>query len=472
MKAVSVLSFALAFLFVINSANAFTVSVTNVNRSAFEGQALNYTLNITNDLNRTDRVTYFDLIVISSFRVMYTPSSRVTISPNQSTLVNISIQSTDNTPLAIEVPFKIYLSSDYGGRSEALLKGRFDKMPVISNPVKPVVSGLDIADSLDPRTAHVLIATIYNPDDKIVEAYLNYSVNKDEDIIFSGSVNSTLEPLTNNRITIPIDLSYYQEPGNYSFTLRAYNQNYSYPANNTYFQVGGFAEYDIKPSVKQSILGKIITVSVTNTGTAIGTTNASISIVPLERIFRYQSDGNITYKDGSLIFIATVLPGQTKELVYRVTYIPLLASPFVLLFAFFLFRHLNRKVEVRRIIVNSSVSDDDFMFKIMIKIRNISNDKIKDIRVKEKLLPFAKKVGNYGTLSPKMIKDSTGKKLLWEIDELQSGDEAVITYGIKTSVGILGNIILPPTFVRFKAGGATKSASSSVLVVSPDLEEK
>jgi len=457
----------LASLLVLQSASAFTLSAYDINRSVYEGQKLNYTVEITNDKNITDTVSYFDLVSISSFRVSYVPISRVLLAAGETKNVTILISSTDNTPLAIEVPFKIYFSSLVDNNQELVLRGRFDKLPS-DIPKRPVITKIEIAESLDPRDEQAIIATIYNPSDSLVESFINYSVKKDTEIVLNNNITTLLEPLAFSQIEIPVDLFYYQEPGNYTFTIRAYNQNYSLPANFSVFQVGGFSEFNVSDLSSSSIFGKTIRVRFTNEGTAIGSSTRVVSLTPLQRLLNYATEGEVTYANGALTLYTLLLPGQSKDVVYKVTYIPLLISPFVLLGLVVAFKHFTRKMDVSRAVTETTMTNEEFSFKVVLRVKNVSQDKLKNIRVREKLLPFAKTVGSYGTLHPKMIKDSTGKKLLWEINELGPGDEAVISYRIRTSVGILGKIILPATLITAKFRGRTARAKTQLFVITPE----
>lgn len=456
-------------LLALPSVFAYTLSVETVNNRAYEGESLNYTINITNDLNISDSVTFFDLVFVGQFVMNYIPSNRLTLTAGESRIINVSILSTDDTPLAIEIPFKIYFNSEGDANDTVILKGRFDKLPDFY--LKPLIKEIIIGDVIDPRIGQSLIAVVYNPDDRTMNVVLNYSVKKGEAVVLSGGVEQSLEPYSTTNVVLPVNLNYYQEPGMYSFIVQAYNGDSALPANETVFEVGGFAEFSVSPDIEKNIFGKNLIITVENTGTAIGSTSFTLSILPIERWLRYSSNVNVTYADGELNFTVSLLPGQQRIIEYKVTYIPLYLLPLFLIVLGYAYWYFTRRLDVVRTVSDIQVGDEYFSFKIVIRIKNLSNEKLKDIRVKEKLLPFAKKVGSYGTLHPKFVSNSSEKKLLWEVGELGPKDEAVITYRINTSIGIIGRIFLPATQVKFKYKGHTNSSSSSVLIVSPDEEK-
>ena len=130
-----------------------------------------------------------------------------------------------------------------------------------------------------------------------------------------------------------------------------------------------------------------------------------------------------------------------------------------------IYSYLTRKVSISRKIIPLDVGEHSSTFKVTIKVKNISNATLKNVRVRDTMLPFIKKIGTYGTLHPKMIKDLTGKKLLWTVGEVAPKSEVIITYRFDTSLAILGRIFLPGTKVEYKHKGKFGSTRGKVSLV-------
>jgi len=386
-------------------------------------------------------------------------SSRVILAPGENATVSFSVFSTVDTPLLIEIPFKIYFSNPSGENNEITFKGKFLK----ASDFRPIILSSSFPSSLDPRVSQELGVSVYNPSSSFIDSTVKFEVLSGGNLVFNGSKSVRIEPLSSENVSVPVNFNYWQAPGTYTIRYRAYNKDYAFEWNQTVFNIKGFDEYAIsKPIVSQGLFGKTIILNVTNTGTIRGDFSFNLTASPLERLFGYYHEGDIKISGSSLVLGASINSGEVAVFVYKVTYVPVIMLPIVLLLAYYAYYYLNRKITISRKIVPISITENSTTFRVTIKLRSLANSKIKDLRIKEYILPFVKKIGSYGTLHPKQISDLTGKKLLWEVNELAPKGEVIITYEFHTSMGILGRIILPGTRAEYSVKGRKISSKGGV----------
>ncbi|MBR9679135.1 MAG: hypothetical protein GON13_02605 [Nanoarchaeota archaeon] len=442
--------------------NAYTLAYEVINSTVIEGDSLHYIFTITNEKSYTDNIWLSYFIDENLFNI-HSSASRVSLLAGENKSIDFYIDSTKDTPLLIEIPFTIYFSNPAGMNNEITLKGKFLK----ASNLRPIVTGYSFLDFVDPRQEQELIINVHNPTNMIIDSEVRYEILQYDVVLFNNSKNVLLEPLTTAKVFFKIGLEYGQLPEDYILRFRAYNKGYANEWNETEFKVISYYEYAVgSPVVEQNVFGKIIKLNITNVGTGEGVISVPINIAPIERFFNYYTDGDIVFENGKILLTATLNAGETASFVYKVTYIPLLLLPFILLGIYLIYVYATRKISISRKVVPLNLGEHSSTFKVTIKIKNISNATLKNVRVRDVMLPFIKKIGTYGTLHPKMIRDLTGKKLLWSVGEVAPKSEVIITYHFDTSLAILGRIFLPGTKVEYKHKGKVGSVRGKISLVS------
>ncbi len=94
---------------------------------------------------------------------------------------------------------------------------------------------------------------------------------------------------------------------------------------------------------------------------------------------------------------------------------------------------------------------------ISLNLRNRSRKVIRDIVVRDHVSPLAAVVKKFDTLVPNINRKVTGTELTWKIKELKPKEERVLTYKIRPSVDILGQLRLPKAHALFKTKKGKRS---------------
>lgn len=107
--------------------------------------------------------------------------------------------------------------------------------------------------------------------------------------------------------------------------------------------------------------------------------------------------------------------------------------------------------------------------KVIINIRNRSSQKIENMEIKE-MIPNIVEVEDevsIGTLKPsKVMKNEKGEYLInWYMESLDSGEERVLSYNVKSKLPVIGGFTLNPTKAKYKVNEKYKISNSNRLEV-------
>ncbi len=454
----------LIFLLVSN-AGAFILSCNvTCDRTFVEDQTPAYVVDVFNDLNNTEVISYS-----SADTLLNHNRGHFTLEPNRTQTLNLTFKFRDAPPIGVSTYHTLLFRGNESGDSELKLRVAYvRKTPPPILPPLPEIVFLQVNNKqpVDPRQDFSVNLIVYNPSNAFMSSAIKFFVEKDDTVITSGEMNQSLEPLSPNNIILPLRFNSHQAPGDYSFRIRAYNMNYSIDWNTTFFSVMGWSSFSVLPSINSTLFGRVYSIAFENSGTAEGTASTFLPLTPIDRLLGISRSEGVTLSKNILNFNVTVSAGAFKILQYRVSYLPIYVMPFFLIICIMLFLYYNRKVVVGRIIQDKSFSeaDNSFSFRVRIVVKNLSDKRFSNVAITERVLPFVKRIGGYGTLHPSLIQGKY-KKLLWSLHEIEPHGELVISYSVTTSVAIIGRLVLPRTILRFKIGGRSYSAHSNSTII-------
>jgi hypothetical protein len=178
-----------------------------------------------------------------------------------------------------------------------------------------------------------------------------------------------------------------------------------------------------------------------------------------------KEDGKLNYK-----WEVSLEPFESYPVKVRVNYLGLLLLVVAIILAVVLF-FLNRSPVVVTKKVTETETDEGGLskLKVLINIKNRSMKLLKDIAVVDKIpkLLDIEKHTTLGSLKPSRVKKTSANEalILWDIDELQPGEERVINYYLKSNLKILGGLTLHPAMAKLKANDKDiKTRSNRVFV--------
>ncbi|MFA6089074.1 MAG: hypothetical protein WC755_04380 [Candidatus Woesearchaeota archaeon] len=146
---------------------------------------------------------------------------------------------------------------------------------------------------------------------------------------------------------------------------------------------------------------------------------------------------------------------ETKTVVVKSNY-TILAIIIVLGILLVIYAILTRdKIEVHKRVSPISTSAEGLSkFKVIVMVKNITDDNLKDIKLHDKIPHIAalQHTDYIGTVRPsKVLKHpQKGTILTWDIEELHPREERMMYYVIESKLNIIGNFNLPSAYAKIK----------------------
>lgn len=184
--------------------------------------------------------------------------------------------------------------------------------------------------------------------------------------------------------------------------------------------------------------------------------------------------GKFIKEDGKryLIVPVDIPPGESFTIQITRNYITLLIIAVLVAVITILYYIFRSPLTIRKTATNIAFKEGGVSeLKVVLNISNRSKNKLKDIEIIDRIPNIAdlEKGLTIGTLHPtKILKhERKGTIIKWLIEELDAGDERVISYKIKSHLSILGEFSLSPTIAKFKFKGKEMITHSNSLGISP-----
>jgi hypothetical protein len=119
--------------------------------------------------------------------------------------------------------------------------------------------------------------------------------------------------------------------------------------------------------------------------------------------------------------------------------------------------YLRTALTVKKTVSFVKTKGDEFALKVTVRLK--AHKHVTNIKINERLPGMAKLYEKFGRKPDKF--DERTKLLSWNIPDLNSGEERIITYIIYSKMKILGKIELSPTHVSFDQGGKNNETLSN-----------
>lgn len=202
-------------------------------------------------------------------------------------------------------------------------------------------------------------------------------------------------------------------------------------------------EISVSENVQEGLFGKSYSFDITNTGNVLYSDEwtdifTSFDMALLTSNLEYDS---LPYGSETKVTWAIDLePGETMTIAYSVSYYPVLIGGILLLLAVFLFitNYLNKFSVVKELRQGADT------ILVNVSIKNRTNTEMKNVKVEDMIPKPLKLVRDFGTVIPNsLVNAKNGTKLAWKFDTLAPKEEIIITYQVKSSMHVVGNLQLP-----------------------------
>ncbi|MDD5182483.1 MAG: hypothetical protein PHC66_04960 [Candidatus Nanoarchaeia archaeon] len=253
--------------------------------------------------------------------------------------------------------------------------------------------------------------------------------------------------------------------GNLNYTLRIIMQD-TYLDTKGVFNVPEFSTCTVTENAKSGLLGRTYSADVNNAGTGDAACTITSAISGLEKYLVDDRTAGYTYDGKTVSWQITVPAGQATTVGYKITYVPIIAIPFVIILAVIAVWYFTRKMEIKKELVDYRRHAGFMDLKLQVHVKNLTNGEMKNVKIYDFLPAFIKEIREFGTVPGTVTTKDRQKAVKWELEHLKPKEERIFSYKVRTSVEVLGNMNFPPTTVEYKdAKGVERQESSNVLTV-------
>lgn len=461
----------LMFASFVSSADTFTVNYIPVKTSISHDETAYFKVIITNA--DTVQGEYLIKFPNSDWIGMTEPLDdyRFFLDSGKSKTLNISLMPKSHVPLGPHsvplvisdaktgsystVNLPLQLLSDT--KKEYLPSVRFDpEMKYDNDPRQPISIKLNI-DNLNYRD--------------IKELKINV-----KSAFFSEERVITIPPQEYKEETFVFDIDPYHEPATDTvrITLSTYAENKTYKWEKTVeYRITSYNEVLKTVNINESFMRHVVFIDVYNDGN----TGTIYTVSHATSFWKYlftqevpESSYMKTEQDRFLVWEVHLEPKESATIAIYTDYRVLALLAFILLIGIFGYYAFRPSLVVKKEVSNIGTSEGGISdIKIILYIKNRSRNIVGDLAILEKI-PHIADIGNdfqVGTIKPSkvLLNPKKGTLVKWELQSLESGEERIITYRIKSKLSILGGITLPPTTVRYNKAGRQFKVRSNRLIL-------
>ncbi len=158
-------------------------------------------------------------------------------------------------------------------------------------------------------------------------------------------------------------------------------------------------------------------------------------------------------------WIQELRPGESLEVVVKTNWvipIVVLGGVVVLIILFNFYFKSNLKLTKK--ITQVKTKGGEFALKVSIHAR--AKKYVEKINIMDKLPPIVKLYKRYGTIAPDRI-DEKNRRLEWNIESLNEGEDRVVSYIIYSKIGVVGRFELPPAKAIYEKKARIKETQSN-----------
>ncbi len=392
----------------------------------------------------------------------------VDVGPNETTATTLLIKPQEGVPPGRYNVEITYLSKNTGEKVVDVYTIIVDKDPVIpihyepNVTVKPVVSeifGLGKINSvelsflnnnpLDLSSVNVKLASKSFSQETIVQI----GPREDKIVDFSISLNEKYGGI-NDVLAISVST----------------NNSLLYSAQIPFFisTAGNIKEKVVK---SETFFTKTFTYAYTNVGTTDVLYKIRIPTNYWNALFTSTYPSLKLFRDKEGLFYSgteEIVAGSSFELRVFINYFLIVYFIVLVLFVLFLYYMLRSPVIVTKEATKVDIVEGGIAsVHIVISIKNRSARLLKTIKITDKIPAIAQMDKKGEPIKPtKVYPFNGGTAVQYDIHSLESREQIFVNYTMKTRLGVLGNLRLPPTIVQFNSG-KKKAYSNPVDVYTP-----
>lgn len=408
-------------------------------------ETASYKLTITNNAHEKQRYSLFSFVLGWSIEPNPLKDKIIEIFPGQSKSTTIQVRPKDKFNPGV-YGLELNIETDLGEKYA-------EKLNVYINPDKPldylpsVSVTTELNEKMNPQKVQTIKLYLENRNPlNITEMAIRLESEISE---FNARTTVDLLPLGKSNVEFTITPNPQQRPNQYTLFFVFERNGETIKVVNQQIEILPVtAPFEVKVSETRAFLKRSYHLEAANPGNIRDQQNVTLPVSFWQGIFT-RSEGKIVKIDDKryLSWELSLDSNEVKDLAavqnYRYLFYFLIA---LLLFGLF-YLATKSPIGVRKSSVGARAEDATLSeLKVTLHIKNYSSKPIKDLEVVDLIPGIAdiEKSLDLGTLKPLEIKHTKkGTLVKWKLAEIESQEDRLITYKIRSKLKILGALKLP-----------------------------
>ncbi len=439
----------LVMLLVFGAAFSLSYNLESVKDTGYPGETLVYNLTVTNDGNKTETVSIF-LPSVAKYTIN---PNNFQLAPGESKLVKIEY----TIPIGAE-PGTYFLSIRVNGENTNMHL----KITVLrpeSEYQKIEITAIR-GGSFDPRNGGTITLVIDNPVD-IASAKFELITP------FGNQTKSMILQKGTNSLSFFISAPNKTAPNEYPIKVIMYVHGIE-KVYNSKIKILGYSTCIIDKKENSNALFYRAEYYVKNDGTENGTCQVKAYVSGLNKLLLGSISEGYKIEGNEIIWNVAVEPGKTKIVYYEVTYYSIYLVVAVAIAVTVFYWWITQTVKVKKSLIDYRKGKGFMDLKMQISVKNMKNKTLKNVIVLERIPTLIREVKEFGTMKGEIVKIKGKRYIRWTIDELKPKEEVFLSYKVRTSLEVIGDLVFDPTEVKFEDNGKEKTVKSNILIVSTE----
>ena len=447
MKRILLLLLSFFLIFQLAYAQDFSVGHDLLTSDVYPGSEAVFKVVIVNEKSSTETFTILkdELAAIpfsDKFEYTTLESDYITLKPNSEQEITLRIKLLQN--IAPNKNYKTYIIVKDSKGTELV----HDILVPVSTPEEIIKIDANLPDRIIPGQEVKFNLKFRNSLNLILEK-VNIEISGD---LIQDSITQKFFPYQELEKEFALKLPTSQKPGTYKISIKAYQQNKLKGSFEKTIRLIENPEVKEVTQIESGFLLKIIKVKKTNYGNTIVEDIYTLPVSSFEKPF-IKSAPEPTYKKVSTFeWHSSIAPDESYEITirknYRLLAIIILSSASIIVLTLYA---LSRKLTVKKAVFKVKEDREGISeLKVLLHIRN-RGIPLKNIQLVDTIPHLVKPTNDFGTLKPtKIQKGPSSIRLVWDIPDLLTGDERIISYKIESHLHIIGRLVLPRAIVQYR----------------------
>lgn len=452
------------------------VSISPSNQESYAGTTQTYIATIYNDQTRQDR-----------FLLSYTGTYPAWADIEKNNVI-IAANANENVKITLKPPigasqgvYRYIVKAESFSNASVIASNELFLSILLKYPVIIQSFALD-SNAYNPGTAVNVLTSIKNLAETQDSYTLDVSITSPTGEKKGQSVPVSLNAAELKAVKTPVQLDKYQASGAYRANIELKTSaGEIILLNQTTFMVNSVINVPHTKTETKGWTAKDVSITVKNEGNVVA--NDIVIEEPVSNLvawlitFDTQPQKTAQGAEG-LVYswtIASLNPGESKAINYRITYIPVIVLAALLFVGAVAFVIYMQQPRIRKRILQAGPASIGRVFTVVIDVKNASRQTMKSVIVRDWVPPVCQLVRHFGeTVKPAVKKVEQGTEIVWKLGDMKPQEERVVTYKLSPVIGVSGMMNLPRAYIKFKddVGNIMKIFSGYSLIGEREMKKE